>query len=91
MTSDDRRLLLDSLEDHRKEVEIVVDACAYACCGRAWQAREGYEQTYRGYIANIDLSTSSEPGGARLIRRGAGTITYFVVFTFDHLLDVRAV
>lgn len=84
-------LLVASLEDHRQEVEVVVDACAYACCGRGWQARSGYEQTYRGYVANIDLPSGDEPGGARLISRGAGTVSYFAVFGFDHVLDVRAV
>lgn len=91
MTTAERSLLIDSLEDHRKQVRIVVDACAYACCGRAWQSRDGYEQTYQGYIANLDLPSGSEPGGARLIARGVGTVSYFVVFTFDHLLDVEAV
>lgn len=91
MTTEDFTTLVGSLEDHRREVEIVVDACAYACCGRGWSTREGYEQTYRGYIATLDLPSASEPGGARLIARGIGTVSYFVVFGLDRLLDVRAV
>lgn len=85
----DIALLQRSLDDHRQEVEIVVDACMYACCGRAWQPREGYEQTYRGYIANLDLPSGDEPGGGRLISRGIGGPSYFVIFGFDHLADVR--
>lgn len=91
MDDADRRLLVESLEDPRMVVEVVLDACLYSCCGKPWQDRIGYEQTYQGRIITLDLPDDSEPGCARLVARGIGTVTYTVIFGLAHLVDVRAV
>lgn len=72
-------LLRASVADHRP-LRIVVNACAYSCCGRGWRRRDGYLQEYVGYIDNL-----TEPDEARGIVRtfmlysvGLGTISYVV-------------
>lgn len=67
------------------QVEVVVTVALYACCGRGWQSREGYEQTYRGRVAE------DAPGRWRLTAAGIGTISYVVIFAVGDLLDTRAV
>lgn len=90
MDEADLEVLLRAADNPRMVVEIVVDACLYACCGRGWQERAGHEQTYRGKIGSLTLSDTEDPGGARLTAAGIGTVSYFVIFGFDHVLDVRA-
>lgn len=52
MTAEEVHLLAEATPD--KPVRIVVFGCAYACCGRGWQRRDGYEQTYHGYVQQLE-------------------------------------
>lgn len=82
---DDRALLLAASEDRRIELKILTTQAAYACCGRGWQERSGYEQIYQGQITSLSGDT------LRLVRRGIGTLTYTVIVPVEALVDVEAV
>lgn len=71
---DELELLRESHRTHRL-VEIVVTGCAYACCGRGWSRRDGYEQTYRGYISTMD---DDPPRTFMLVSMGVGTVSYTI-------------
>lgn len=76
--------------EHRGEiVEVVVDGAAYSCCGRGWHRRDGYEQTYNGYVDNFSMDNSTE-GTFMLYSLGLGTISYVIAVRFFEVLDVRA-
>lgn len=85
-------------------VEVVVNGCAYSCCGRGWQRKDGYEQTYRGYIDNFrepdpsgryeQVRAGEREGGVgtfMLYSVGVGTLSYVIAATFPELLDVQLV
>ena len=52
--ADELALLEQSQRDH-SVLEVIVNGCAHSCCGRGWQRRDGYEQTYYGYVDNLKL------------------------------------
>lgn len=62
-------------------VTVRVSGCAYSCCGRAWRRKDGYEQTYRGYI---DCLTDNS---FMLYSLGIGTLSYVVAVRADELLE----
>lgn len=72
-------------------VEVVVDGCAYSCCGRGWRRRDGYEQTYRGYVDNLREPDGQLLGSFMLYAVGIGTLSYVVAATFGELVDVQLV
>jgi hypothetical protein len=59
-STDDLDKLRASQEDKHRLVTVTVTGCAYSCCGKGWQRRDGYEQAYTGYIDNLQ-----EPEGRR--------------------------
>lgn len=85
----DRALLEEAARDRTVVVEIVVDGAAYACCGRGWQRRDGYEQTYRGWIDNFEPPDGGMAGTFMLYALGLGTISYTVACRFYEVMDVR--
>lgn len=73
-------------------VEVVVDGCAYSCCGRGWERRDGYEQTYHGYVDNLrEPDNVDGQGSFMLYAAGVGTLSYVVAVLFHELLDVQLV
>lgn len=73
-------------------VEIVVSGCAYSCCGRGWLRKDGWEQTYRGYVDNLrEPDNVDGQGSFMLYSTGIGTLNYAVAVLFNELLDVQLV
>lgn len=87
----DLGLLREAAAHKPMVVEIVVDGAAYSCCGRGWQRRDGYEQTYAGYIDNFMEPEGIAVGTFMLYSPGLGTISYVVACRFYEVLDVRPV
>lgn len=70
-------------------VEVVVMSCAYSCCGRGWRRRDGYEQTYRGWVDNLEQPAGEMAGTFMLYSPGIGTVSYVVAVRFDEVQEVR--
>lgn len=66
-------------------LDIVVNACAYSCCGRGWRRRDGYEQSYRGWVDNLQLPDDLHDGSFMLYSPGIGTISYVVAVRFSEV------
>lgn len=94
MDAEDLELLRASQRDKTQLVRVVVNGCAYSCCGKGWRRRDGYEQDYIGYIDNLK---EPEPNplasvlgeGARdhagtfmLYAAGIGTVSYVIACRF---------
>lgn len=69
----------------RQLVDLVVTGCAFSCCGRGWHRRDGYEQTYHGYIDHLSETSMS----FMLYSPGIGTISYVLAVTFEEVADVQ--
>jgi hypothetical protein len=65
-----------------KTIRLVVNACAYSCCGRGWQRRDGYEQTYHGYVDNLTDRT------LMLYSVGIGTVSYVLAVRFFEIEEL---
>ena len=74
-----------SEEDKSRCLRVTVNACAYSCCGRGWQRRDGYEQTYVGWVDNLKLSDGPHVGSFMLYSEGLGTISYVIAAGFDEV------
>lgn len=72
-------------------VEIVVTDCAYSCCGRGWQRRDGYEQTFRGYVDNLREPDGPHIGSFMLYSVGVGTLNYVVACHWNAVVDVQLI
>lgn len=83
----DRALLADAAANLGKALEVVVSGAAYSCCGRGWSRRDGYEQTYVGWIDNF--LPDNDDGTFMLYSTGLGTVSYVVACRFWEVLDVR--
>jgi hypothetical protein len=70
-------------------VTVIVNSCAYSCCGRGWLRREGYEQTYRGWIDNLHDPDKIHVGTFMLYAPGIGTLGYTIAVRFDEVELVR--
>lgn len=79
----DLELLRESQADKSRFVDLIVTGCAYACCGRPWARRDGYEQGYCGWIDNLD------DGTFMLYSPGLGTVSYVVAVRFDEVVGVN--
>lgn len=89
MTAAELDLLRASAVNHggdARELEIVVTGCAHSCCGRGWRRRDGYEQTYHGYVDNL---TIDEPGAFMLYSKGIGTLSYVLAVRFSEVQSVE--
>lgn len=62
---------------------VITRGCAFSCCGRGWQRRDGYEQTYRGWVDNLHLPEGPNVGSFMLYSQGLGTLSYVVAMVFD--------
>lgn len=73
-------------------VEVIVNACAFSCCGRGWRRRDGYEQTYRGWVDNFQLPEhEGQRGTFMLYTLGLGQISAVIAAGFDEVVDVVSV
>jgi hypothetical protein len=70
-------------------VEVAVSGCAYSCCGRGWLRKDGYEQTYRGWVDNLEPPEGAMAGTFMLYSPGIGTLSYVVAVRFDEVQEVR--
>lgn len=66
-------------------VELVVTACLYACCGKGFTERAGYEQTFHGTVHTLTDT------GVRLHSEGIGTLNYVVLVELADVEEVRLV
>lgn len=90
----DLDLLRASQADFSKTVTVTVTGCAFACCGKGWRRRDGYEQEYTGWIDNLNEVTDAEAargmwGTFMLYSAGIGTLSYVIACRFDELVDVE--
>lgn len=76
--------LLVTSQQRRSGVRIVVTDCVYSCCGKGWQPRTGYEQTYHGVVGHLSDSSFT------LMSAGIGTISYTVVVEYHAVALVEA-
>jgi len=88
---EDREVLAWAAEDRMRFVEVVVSGAAYSCCGRGWQRRDGYEQTYRGWVDNYMPPKDQGEGTFMLYSPGLGTVSYVVAVRFAEVLDVQRI
>ena len=80
----DEVALLERSQRDRSMLEVVVKGCAYSCCGKGWQRRDGYEQTYYGYVDNLHPPDEGA-GTFMLYSPGVGTLSYVVAVRFDEV------
>jgi hypothetical protein len=66
-------------------LDVVVHGCAYSCCGRGWQRRDGYWQTYRGRIDKLKLPENGNAGTFMLYSAGTGRLSYVIAARFDEV------
>lgn len=83
MTGEEIQLLREATPE--RSVRVVVSACAYACCGRGWQRRDGYEQVYHGYVQNLTEPAGEADGTFMLYSAGIGTISYVIACRFGEV------
>lgn len=98
--------LLQASAADKRAVRVVVTGCAYSCCGRGWQRRDGYEQEFVGWVDNLDVpddaaqliaaasGTGFKPpamqGEFMLYSEGLGTISYVVAVRLHEVELVEA-
>jgi hypothetical protein len=70
LDAEDLELLRESSRDFSVLLRVTVSGCAYACCGRGWTRRDGYEQDYIGYVNPLDEEPPQVTFIARLARPG---------------------
>lgn len=84
--SSDWAVVREAAANRPAQIQIVVTGCAYSCCGRGWQRRDEYEQTYCGWVDNFQ-----EPDGGAgtfmLYNPGLGTVSYVLAVRDFELVD----
>ena len=85
MVDVDELALLDRSQADHSVLEVVVNGCAHSCCGRGWRRRDGYEQTYYGYVDNLHPPEPGRVGTFMLYSPGVGTLSYVVAVRFDEV------
>ena len=81
----DELALLERSQRDRSTLEVVVTGCAHSCCGRGWRRRDGYEQTYYGYVDNLHPPEGEALGSFMLYSLGVGTLSYVIAVRFDEV------
>jgi hypothetical protein len=90
-STDDLDKLRASQRDKHQLVTVTVTGCAYSCCGKGWLRKDGYEQTYTGYIDNLQEPEGAAAGTFMLYSAGIGTLSYVIACRFYELVDVEFV
>lgn len=91
MTDHEVQLLRESQADKTKHVAVRVTGAAFSCCGRGWTRRDGYEQTFVGWVDNLTDPDGDKQGTFMVYNPGLGTISYVVAIRFFEVLDVEPV
>lgn len=91
MIDDAELALLRESQQTRRGLQVTVTGCAYSCCGRGWLRRDGYEQTYIGYIDNLHEPEGNAAGTFMLYSWGIGTLSYVVAVRFSEVEVVDVV
>lgn len=65
-----------------RPVAVTVSSAAYSCCGRGWQRRDGYEQTYVGWVDNLHEPDGMAQGAFMLYGVGLGTVAFTLAVVF---------
>jgi hypothetical protein len=79
------RMLEASEQDKSRWLRVTVNGCAYSGCGRGWRYRDGYEQTYVGWVDKLKLPDGPHVGGCMLDSEGLATISYVIAARFDEV------
>jgi hypothetical protein len=78
-----------------RELCVTAHGCAFSCCGRGWQRRDGYMQIYRGWVdclhIPVDDDLKQRFGTFMLYSPGIGTLSYVVAMRFDEVELVEEV
>ena len=83
--ADELALLEQSQRDH-SVLEVIVNGCAHSCCGRGWRRRDGYEQSYFGYVDNLKLPEPGVAGTFMLYSTGlGGSLDFAIAARFDEV------
>lgn len=82
-------LLREAADNRPRLVAVVVTGCAHSCCGRGWQRRDGYEQTYTGWVDNLTEPEGEAAGTFMLYNPGLGTVSYVVAVRDFEVADVQ--
>jgi hypothetical protein len=90
MIDDADVLVLERSQQTHETVRVTVTGCAFACCSRGWVRRDGYEQTYEGYVDNLKLPEAGMAGTFMLYGTGVGTVSYVVAVRFYEVAAVAA-
>lgn len=102
MTGAELARLREAVRNPNRLVEVMVTGCAYSCCGRGWQRRDGYEQIYCGWVDNLvepAVRTVKPSGGApggwvrdegtfMLYSPGIGAVSYVIACRFSEVAAV---
>lgn len=77
------------LEQEGQDVRVLVDGCAYSCCGKGWRRKDGYLQRYIGYIDNLTFPEhDGQVGTFMLYSRGIGGPSYVCAVRFPEVQEV---
>ena len=78
--------LLEHSQRFRDALEVVVHSCAHSCCGKGWRRRDGYEQTYYGYVDKLHLPEGEAVGSFMLYSTGlGGSLDFVIAARFDEV------
>lgn len=66
-------------------LKVTVTGCAYSCCGRGWQRRDGYEQVYEGWVDNFKPPEGEAQGTFMIYSPGIGKLSYVVAIRFSEV------
>lgn len=97
MTGAELARLREAVRNPERLVEVMVTGCAYSCCGRGWQRRDGYEQLYCGWVDNLNeprdvsLLAGEAPvldGTFMLYSPGIGAVSYVIACRFSEVTAV---
>lgn len=84
---EDLELLRESARDFSVLLRVTVTGCAYACCGRGWIRRDGYEQQYTGYVNPLDEDPPQVT--FMLVSPGLGTVSYHAAIRESEVVGVE--
>lgn len=86
----DIEILRTCAADRTIRCRVVVTGCAHSCCGRGWVRRDGFEQTYAGWIDNYSEPAEDERergmvGTFMVYSAGLGKLSYVVAVRFTEV------
>lgn len=96
MVDADERALLDESQRTHEIIRVIVNGCAYSCCGKGWRRKDGYEQEYSGYVDNHKPPAPAKRvegvvippetvGTFMLYSPGIGTMSYVIAVRYSEV------